>query len=473
MQEELKRYSAGVVADGGTPIQGRVGINTGEVVVRSIATGAGHVEYTPIGHTTNLASRMQTAAPVGSIATTEQTRRLCEGYFSFKSLGPTRIYGVSEPVNVVEVTGLGPLRTWFQRGRGLTKFIGRQREMEALSHAAELTQQGHGQIFAAVAEPGVGKSRLLYEFKVNHQSGWMVLESLSVSPGKASAFLPVIDLLWNYFKITSDDDERTRREKVNGKVLTLKRALEDALPYLYSLLGLGEPNSPIAEVDPQTRKRRSLDAIKRILLRESLNQPLMVIFEDLHWVDEETQALLNLLADSIGTAKILMLVNYRPGGMSEVAGKASDTEKGECRTMSKRYDEEPRKECVEIAAYELERVLERRLSKHPWLSVKNGGHSVAGQPDARPSRTTRTATKYCNTSTRYTRAHAGSLSRSGLKEVPGNQRPEEERTPWLRLWGSLAQSTGQKQNGQQPLWHFARSCQLPKRLLCTVREKKG
>src|SRR5712691_2056624 len=115
MQEKLKRYSAKVLAEGGTPIQGRVGINTGEVVVRSIQTGAGQVEYTPIGHTTNLAARMQTAAPVGSIAVSENTRRLCEGYFILKALGATRVKGVSELVNVYEVTGLGPLRTRLQR----------------------------------------------------------------------------------------------------------------------------------------------------------------------------------------------------------------------------------------------------------------------------------------------------------------------------------------------------------------------
>ena len=134
MQEELKRYSAKVVADGSSPIQGRVGINTGEVVVRSIQTGAGQVEYTPIGHTTNLASRMQTAAPVGSIAVSENTRRSCEGYFVLKPLGATKVKGLSEPVNVYEVTALGPLRTRLQRsaGRGLTKFVGREREMEAM-----------------------------------------------------------------------------------------------------------------------------------------------------------------------------------------------------------------------------------------------------------------------------------------------------------------------------------------------------
>src|SRR5271157_1878459 len=174
MQEELKGCSAKLVAEGGIPIQCRVGVNTGEVVVRSISTGRGHVEYTPIGHTTNLASRMQAVAPVGSIAVAEPTRKLCEGYFALKPLGPTKVKGVSEPVNVYEVTGLGPLRTRLQRaaGRGLSKFVGRQAEMDAMRHAAELAREGHGQIAAAVAEAGTGKSRLFFEFKAVSQAGW-------------------------------------------------------------------------------------------------------------------------------------------------------------------------------------------------------------------------------------------------------------------------------------------------------------
>jgi class 3 adenylate cyclase len=314
MQEEMSRYSAKVIADGGMPIEARVGVNTGEVVVRSITTGAGQTEYTPIGHTTNLASRMQAVAPTGSIAISEQTRKFVEGYFQLKARGPTRVKGLSEPVNVYEVTGFGPLRTRLQRaaGRGLTKFVGREREMEALKHAAEQAKSGHGQIVAAMAEPGVGKSRLFFEFKATSQSGWMVLEAFSVSHGKASAYLPVIDLLRNYFKIASDDNDRTRREKVAGKITILDRSLEDTLPYLFSLLGIVEGDDPLAQMDGQIRKRRALEAIKRILLRESLNQPLMVIFEDLHWIDEQTQEVLNLLADSIGTSKILLLVNYRP-----------------------------------------------------------------------------------------------------------------------------------------------------------------
>jgi class 3 adenylate cyclase/predicted ATPase len=314
MQEELTRYSARLREAGNLPIEARVGANTGEVVVRSITTGQGQTEYTPIGHTSNLASRMQALAPTGSIAISEQTRKLVEGYFALNPLGPTKVKGVSEPVNVYEVTGLGPLRTRLQRsaGRGLTKFVGREREMEAMKSAAERAMAGRGQIVAAMAEAGTGKSRLFFEFKAKNQSGWMVLEAFSVSHGKASAYLPVLDLLHTYFDIKSEDDARKRREKVAGRLAILDPALEDTRPYLFALLGIVEGDDPLAQMDGQIKKRRTLDAIKRILLRESLNQPLIVIFEDLHWIDEQTQEFLNLLVESIANAKILLLVNYRP-----------------------------------------------------------------------------------------------------------------------------------------------------------------
>jgi len=315
-------------AEKGLNLQARVGVNLGDVVVRSIQTGEGQVEYTPIGHSISLASRLQALANPGSIAISDGLHKLVEGYFTLKALGPARVKGSTEPVHVYEVLGLGPLRTRLQRaaGRGLTKFVGRQREIDALKHAAELAQTGHGQIVAVMADPGVGKSRLFYEFKAieggAHRASladrdacptkWMVLEAFSVSHGKASAYLPVLEVLSEYFEITADDDERKRRERILGKVLGLDRNLEDTLPYLYSLQGISEAGESLAQMDPQVRRRRTLEAIKRILLRESINQPLMIIFEDLHWIDSETQALLNLLVDSIANARILLLVNYRP-----------------------------------------------------------------------------------------------------------------------------------------------------------------
>ncbi len=314
VQEEMKKYSAGLRAAGNPPVEVRVGLNTGEVVVRSIRTGDAHTEYTPIGHSMSLAARMQMLAPTGSIVITEQTQKLTAGYFDLKPLGPARIKGVSEPVNVYEVIGIGPLRTRLQMSasRGLSKFVGRRAELEQLDKALELARAGHGQIVAAMAEAGVGKSRLSYEFKMRKQSEALVLEAFSFSHGKASAYLPVVDLLKTYFRIADRDDERTRREKVTGKVLALDRALEDTLPHLFALLGIPVGDARLDEMDPSIRRRRTREAVKSLIVRESLNQPLIVIFEDLHWIDAESEALLNLIADSLGTARILMMVNYRP-----------------------------------------------------------------------------------------------------------------------------------------------------------------
>jgi class 3 adenylate cyclase/tetratricopeptide (TPR) repeat protein len=314
MHEAMRHYGERLRAEKGLNLQLRIGVNIGEVVVRSIQTGAEHTEYSPIGHSTSLAARLQALATPGSTVINGNMRALVEGYFQLRGLGPTRIKGVSNPVELFEVTGLGPLRSRLQRaaGRGLTKFVGRDREIDAMRHAAALAKDGRGQLVAVVAEPGVGKSRLFYEFKLRSQSGWMVLEAFSVSHGKASPYLPVIELMHTYFGIEVNDNERKRREKVNGRIVTLAPALEDTRPYLFALLGLVEGDDPLAQINPQTRRRRTLDAIKRIFLRESLNQPLMLIFEDLHWIDEETQAFLNLLVEAIATTPVLMLVNYRP-----------------------------------------------------------------------------------------------------------------------------------------------------------------
>jgi class 3 adenylate cyclase/predicted ATPase len=314
MQEDMRQYSDKLRLEKGVPMQIRVGLNTGEVVLRSIRKDDLHTEYTPIGHSTSLAARMESLATPGSIVVSEYIYKLTEGYFEFKALGAAQVKGVSEPVPIYEVVGVGPLRTRLQLAarRGLARFVGRQNEVAQMRRALEQTTGGQGQIVAAMGEPGVGKSRLFHEFKLRSQAGCLVLETFSVSHGKAYAYLPLIELLKNYFQLTLQDDERKRREKITGKGLTLDRSLEDTLPYLFFLLGIAEPTSPLQQMDPQIRRRRTLEAIKRLLMRESLNQPLILIFEDLHWLDNETQAFLSLLGESIPTASILLLVNYRP-----------------------------------------------------------------------------------------------------------------------------------------------------------------
>jgi class 3 adenylate cyclase/predicted ATPase len=314
MQDDIGRYGDGMRAKGQAPLRVRVGVNTGEVVVRTLQTGIGQTEYTPIGHSTSLAARLETLATPGSTVISGHTRGFVEGFFQLKGLGPTIIKGVSGPVELFEVTGLGPLRTRLQAAarRGLTKFVGREAELRQMRQALDSAKAGHGQIVAVMGEAGVGKSRLFFEFKAIAQAGCLVLEAYSVSHGRASAYLPVSELLREYFEISSADDERKRRELILGKLLALDRALEDAPPYLYSLMGVAEANHSLAQMDPQIRRRRTHEAIKRILLRESLNQPLIIIFEDLHWIDGETQALLDHLVEAIAHARVLLLVNYRP-----------------------------------------------------------------------------------------------------------------------------------------------------------------
>jgi class 3 adenylate cyclase/tetratricopeptide (TPR) repeat protein len=327
MQEELHSYADRLRAEGKIPVEARVGVNTGEVVVRTIETG-GHTEYTPVGHVTNLAARMQTAAPEGSIAASEATQRLCEGYFEFRALGPTAVKGLNAPVQVYEVVRAGPLRTHFQLSarRGLTRFVGREREMATMAGALEQAKAGHGQIVAAVGEAGAGKSRLMYEFKATIPDGCKVLEAYSVSHGKASTWLPVIELLKSYFEITDEDDDNRRSEKVEARVRGLDPAPAETLPYVLSLLGIAGAVASLAMMDARIRRRRTLEAVKRIITRESLQQPLVVIFEDLHWIDAETQELLDLLVDGVANARILMLVNYRPEYRHEWGNRACYTQ---------------------------------------------------------------------------------------------------------------------------------------------------
>jgi predicted ATPase/class 3 adenylate cyclase len=314
MQEEMRRYSDTLREQGHPPLLMRVGLNTGEVVVRSIRKEDLHTDYVPIGHSTNIAARMEQLAAPGSILVTEQTHRLTAGYFEFKPLGKTQVKGVEEPLNVYEVIGAGPLRTRLQVAarRGLTRFVGRHTEMDQIRRALEHATAGHGQIVGVMGEPGVGKSRLFYEFKLTSQSGCLVLEAYSISHGKASPYLPLIELLKAYFAITLEDEERKRREKVGGKVLMLDRSLEDTLPYLFALLGIEDPTASLQQMDPQIRRRRTFEALKKLFLRESLNQPLILIFEDLHWIDTETQGFLDILSESVASARLLLLVNYRP-----------------------------------------------------------------------------------------------------------------------------------------------------------------
>ncbi|MBI4588280.1 MAG: AAA family ATPase [Candidatus Rokubacteria bacterium] len=314
MQESVRRYAEGVRRTEGVPIQIRVGLNSGEVVVRSIGSDL-HMDYTAVGQTTHLAARMEQLATPGTILLTAETLRLAEGFVQVRPLGPVPVKGLETPIEVYEITGAGPARSRLQAAaaRGLTRFVGRETELDQLRQALERARAGQGQVVALVGEPGVGKSRLFWEFTHSHRThGWLILESGSVSYGKATGYLPVLDLLKGYFKIETPDDTRTIREKVTGKVLTLDRTLEETIPAVLALLDALPEESPFQMLDPPQRRQRILEGVKRLLLRESHVQPWLLVFEDLHWIDPETQSLLDSLIESLPTARVLLLVNYRP-----------------------------------------------------------------------------------------------------------------------------------------------------------------
>ena len=290
MQAAMQPTTEEVRRTRGLELRMRVGLNSGEVVVRAIGNDL-HMDYSAVGETTVLAARMEQTATPGTTRLTAATLRLVEGLVQVTDLGPVPVKGLVEPVEVFELIGASSLRRRLQAAaaRGLTPFVGRQQELEALHQALAQARVGHGQVVALVGEAGVGKSRLVHEVVHSHRTrDWRVLESASVSYGKATPYFPVIDLLKRYCHVDDGDDARTIRAKVTGQVLTLDETLQDTLPALLALLDAVPDDSPFLKLDSSQRRQRTLDGFKRVLLHESQVQPLLLVFEDLHWIDSET-----------------------------------------------------------------------------------------------------------------------------------------------------------------------------------------
>ncbi|WP_432470510.1 adenylate/guanylate cyclase domain-containing protein [Amphritea sp. HPY] len=314
IQQTIQNYADKFYNDKGVLLQVRIGIHTGTVAVRSVRTEDLHVDYEPIGHSINLASRLESIASPGSIVVSEDTYKLALGFFTFKSLGKKRLKGVAKLINAYEVLESRPFQTRLQVAAksGLVRFVGRQSELTALTKAFKKTKDSGGQVIAVVGEAGVGKSRLFHEFKQLFQSECLQLEAFSVSYGKAYAYLPLIKLLKHYFNILPLDDEKQKLEKVTDKVLGLDKQLKDCLPYFFYLLGIYDPSLTLAQMNSDLRRLRIFESIKKLFVHENLKQPIILIFEDLHWIDNETELFFRYLADGIQHTHILMLVNYRP-----------------------------------------------------------------------------------------------------------------------------------------------------------------
>jgi len=314
IQEEVARYGERLRGERRTPVELRIGLNSGEVVLRAIRKDDLQADYTPIGHSTNVAARMEGLATPGRVLVSENTYRLADGYADFRPMGSVSVKGLREPVRAYEVVGVGSLRNRFDRvaRHGLARFVGRESELGHLRRALAQARAGRGQVVGVIGEPGIGKSRLFHEFRSDAETDALVLEASAVAHGRSHPYLPLIELLRACFQIVSNDDEDARRQKIADAVIELDPLLEDTVPYLYHLLGVADRTASLQQMDARIRRRRTFDALKRLVLRHSLLRPLVLVFHDLQWIDGETQGFLDVLVESVVSARILLLVNYRP-----------------------------------------------------------------------------------------------------------------------------------------------------------------
>ncbi|HXH83700.1 MAG TPA: adenylate/guanylate cyclase domain-containing protein, partial [Candidatus Tectomicrobia bacterium] len=295
-------------------VQARVGLNSGEVVVRSLG-GDVRLDYTAVGQTTHLAARMEQLAEPGTILLTGATFELVEGYVDTEALGPRAVKGFPAPVEVFRLTGATAARSRLQAAasRGLSPFVGRQREQRELLAALARAAGGRGQVVAVIGEPGLGKSRLAWELVQSPAcAGWTVMESSSVPYGPGVSYFPVIELLRGYFQIDERDDARKIADKVTSRVVLLDAALEPHVTPLLALLDVPVDDPGWSAADPAQRRQRTIAACLALIERQSRERPLLIVVENLHAIDSETQTVLDRLVDVVAGARILLLVNYRP-----------------------------------------------------------------------------------------------------------------------------------------------------------------
>jgi class 3 adenylate cyclase/tetratricopeptide (TPR) repeat protein len=327
MQKLIGKYAEEVRRTKGLPLLIRVGLNSGEVLVRALGSEL-HMNYSAHGEAIHLAARMEQMAVPGTILMSSHTLHLAQGYVLTRSLGPMFVKGLTAPVLSYELLGaVAVSRLQALAGHGLTRFVGRKGEMDQLRQALGRAHAGHGQILSLVGEPGVGKSRLIHEFIHSpHAKAWRILEARAASYGAATSYLPITEFLNGYFQLSKSDDPLAIREKVTSKLLSLDETLLSALPALLIILDPQPDDLQPAPSDRPQRRQRISEAIKRLLLRESEAQPLLLVIEDLHSIDPETQVLIDEIIDGLPAARILLLVSCRPEYRHGWAGKSYYTQ---------------------------------------------------------------------------------------------------------------------------------------------------
>jgi predicted ATPase len=306
------------------PIKMRIGIHTGPVVVGTLGNDL-RVEFKAVGDTVNLASRMEALAEPGTTCVTADTFKRSEGYFRFESLGEKDIKGKEKPVRVYRVIAPSTRRTRFDVSaeRGLTTFVGRERELELLLDSFERTKSGRGQAFSIMGEAGVGKSRLLYEFrKAVANEDVTFLEGKCLSYSRGVAYHPVIDILKSTFDIREEDRDSEIREKVSVGLKLLGADQASTLPYILELLSVADSGIDNISMSAETRKDRIIEAVRRIALKGSENRPLIIAFEDLHWIDKSSEESLRDLLEYITGARVFLIFTYRPEFVPTWGGKS-------------------------------------------------------------------------------------------------------------------------------------------------------
>jgi class 3 adenylate cyclase/tetratricopeptide (TPR) repeat protein len=306
-QEELRRRR-------GIGFQVRQGLNTGLVVVGSIGNDL-RMDYTAVGDTTNVAARLQAAADPGRIVMSDVIHRLVGGYFYVRPLGDFTLKGKAEPVRAWEVLSARVARTRLEveAERGLTPFVGRDRELRVLFECFEQAKASHGQVVFIAGEPGIGKSRLLLEFRrhLGDEATW--LEGRAMSFGRSIAFHPLIDMLRRNFRIEEGDAEGTMVTKIERGILRLGEDLRPIVPYLRYLLSVDPGDATVLTMDAQQRRGEIFDALRRLTVRASEVRPQVAVYEDGHWMDQATEEYLLFTADGIPTSRVLRILTYRTG----------------------------------------------------------------------------------------------------------------------------------------------------------------
>jgi class 3 adenylate cyclase/tetratricopeptide (TPR) repeat protein len=315
MQDAIRRWAQQSIA--GSParsIKLRVGLNSGEVVVRAINNDL-TMSYSAMGMTTHLAARMEQTASPGTIRLTHDCLRHLGGLVKVRPRGEIKVKGVVQPVAVYELRGLGKAQTRLEAASmaGLTRFIGREQEIRVLEERFAEVDTGQGQVVSILGDPGIGKSRLLMEFRqrIGDRASWV--EGHSVSFGHSMAFHPVVDSMRRNFRLEEQDPAEVMRAKVAASVARIGPGLEPTLPYVFYMLGVAEPGDPVQHMDPQIRRAETFDALRQLLLRAAARKPQVMVYEDLHWSDNATREFLTFLIDSIPRSRVLILLTLRPG----------------------------------------------------------------------------------------------------------------------------------------------------------------